>query len=89
MKGKPSGRLIQVALGLLLVAASVFYLWKGTVRPILKSSPSLESVADAVGLDPKASSWRERVESARARALEALEADRERLKGGERDGKEP
>ena len=78
MKVKPADRLIQVSLGLLLVILSALYLWRDTILPILKSKEVLESVPEVVRVPGPSAAWQDRVETARARALEALEADRQR-----------
>jgi hypothetical protein len=83
MKGPPSERLIQVLLGILILTASGLYLWRNTVRPILKVSPSLDSVAETVRLGDRYTSWKDRMEDVRAKALEA---DRERLHSRDKAG---
>lgn len=103
MKGPLSERLIQVLLGILILTGSFLFLWRNTVRPILKASPSLDAVVDTVRSGDRYTSWKDRMEEVRAKALEA---DRERLhsrdkagsagdapgappKGAERTGSEP
>ncbi len=75
MDSKPSERLLQVALGILLIVASGLYLWRDTLLPILRTKPSLEGISDAVRLGVRYWSWKDRAEEAR---LKAERDDRER-----------
>lgn len=83
MEGKTSERLIQVLLGILILTASALFLWRDTVRPILKAAPSLDAVVETVRSDGRDTAWKARMEDVRAKALEA---DRERLKSRENAG---
>ena len=83
MPSKLSERFFQVALGILLVALSSVYLWRGTLLPILKGRFSLDAVSDSVRLGIRYFSWEDRAEAARAKALEA---DRQRRGGGVLEG---
>jgi hypothetical protein len=79
MSAKPSGRLLQIGIGVLLLVASGLYLWRVTIVPILHSKRILGGGGDSERVDAQYLSWKERSEQARAKALEA---DREsRLRG--------
>lgn len=87
MSAKPSDRLLQIVLGLLVFLASGLYLWRDTVLPILNSKGSLGGVVDSVRMGARYLSWKERAEEVRAKALEA---DREsRLRGKADDSDAP
>jgi hypothetical protein len=78
MEVKLSDRLIQISAGVLLVVLSGLYLWRETLLPILRSKAGIGTVIEAVRVENAPSPWQDKLESARARALEALEADRQK-----------
>ena len=80
MKEKPTERLIQVSLGVLLIVISGLYLWRNTLIPILRSKSILDTASVASRLGMRYSSWEDRIEDARAKALEA-ERERQRVEG--------
>jgi len=77
MRWKPSDRMIQAGLGVLLMLLSASYLWKDTIRPILAAKFDLEHLSETLKLGVRYWSWKDRAEDARRRAIEA---DLERMR---------
>jgi hypothetical protein len=77
MSEKPSDRVIQVAVGLLLILLSAAFLWTDTIKPILRSKFDLDHFSDALKAGVRYWSWKDRAEDARRRAIEA---DLERMR---------
>ena len=60
MKWKPSDRFIQVCAGGVLILVSALFLWKDTIRPILRANFDLESLSNTLKQGVHYWSWKDR-----------------------------
>lgn len=90
MSPKPSDRVIQIAVGLLLILLSAAYLWTDTIKPILRSKLDLDHFSDALKAGVRYWSWKDRAATAREKALQSdLERMQREASQREASKKEP